>query len=253
MSLCCSQASQASLMNMNTNSSDSSAATLVVFCKRPHPGQGKQRISAALGARLTAELAGLLLDTALEDAADWPGPVVIAPAAEADRDWAAALPGRHSVCCQPDGNLGERLNGVDRQLRDGGATCLIYIGSDAPLLNPAYFAAARQALMSNDVVLGPAEDGGVVLMGSRQGWPELAGLPWSGQKLGESLELICRASGQTVKYLPASYDIDFAHDLPRLFTDLATDERPARRRLSAWLAANRLNRTAADDAHESRS
>ena len=92
-------------------------------------------------------------------------------------------------------------------------------------------------LLTHDVVLGAAEDGGVVLMGARCPWPELAPLPWSGNDLGKQLELLCVQCGLTVKYLPARYDIDFANDLPRLHADLHADQRPARRALRDWLAA----------------
>ena len=210
--------------------------TLVVFCRRPSPGNGKQRIAARLGPVLTLELATHLLQTTLEDAAGWPGPVTIAPASRADRSWAEALmSGNHGVCPQPDGNLGERLNAVDHAVRMTGVERLIYIGSDAPLLDTAYFDLARAGLETHDVVLGAAEDGGVVLMGARCAWPELGPLPWSGDDLGKRLELLCVQHGLTVKYLPTRYDIDFTHDLHRLYADLRADPRPARRALRDWL------------------
>lgn len=227
----------------------SAPPTLIVFCKRPQPGRGKQRISAAIGAALAEQLTGLLLDTALEDAAGWPGPVVISPADQGDRSWAEQLPGKHTVRPQSDGNLGQRLNDMDRQLRSDGSHSLIYIGSDAPLIDAAYLDAAQAALGSADIVLGPAEDGGVVLMGNRKPWPELAALPWSGQNLGKELELNCVAGGLTLEYLDQRNDIDFAHDLPRLYADLAGDPRPARRRLRKWLAECGLNRPATNNHH----
>jgi rSAM/selenodomain-associated transferase 1 len=222
---------------MNANPVRSSIPTLVIFCRRPSPGRGKQRIAATIGPGLTFELATHLLHATLEDAASWPGPVVIAPAAQADQGWAEALmTGNHSVCPQPGGNLGERLNAVDCTIRSTGSEQLIYIGSDAPILDEAYFEQARAALQTHDVVLGAAEDGGVVLMGARCAWPDLAPLPWSGNDLGKQLELLCLQNGLTVKYLPTRYDIDFASDLPRLHADLRTDTRPARLALHDWLA-----------------
>ena len=226
---------------MNTNPAHRSITTLVIFCRRPVPGYGKQRIARAIGPELTYELATLLLRTTLEDAEDWPGPVCIAPAAETDRGWAETLPsGGHTVCPQPDGNLGQRLNAVDRALRAAGAEQLIFIGSDAPILDTGYFKWARASLMTHDVVLGAAEDGGVVLMGSRRAWPELGELPWSEDDLGARLELLCVRQGLTVKYLPPRYDIDLEHDRSRLYADLRTDPRPARRSLHDWLAKTGL-------------
>ncbi len=223
---------------MNAKPARSSIASLVVFCRRPVSGSGKQRIAATIGPELTYQLATHLLHATLEDAAGWPGPVIIAPAAQRDKDWAETLmSGDHRVCPQPDGNLGERLNVVDQAIRTAGTEHIVYIGSDAPLLDEAYFAQARAALHTHDVVLGAAEDGGVVVMGARRAWPDLAQLPWSSNDLGNRLELVCVQRGLTVKYLPARYDIDLAHDLPRLHTDLRTDTRPARRDLRDWLAA----------------
>lgn len=222
---------------MNAKDACSSTTTLIVFCRRPALGAGKRRIAATIGPVLTLELATRLLDTTLEDAASWPGPVVIAPADNADGEWAGTLlDGSQTVCAQPEGNLGERINAVDRTIRSSGGEQLMYIGSDAPILDEAYLVQARAALISHDVVLGGATDGGVVLMGSRCAWPELASLPWSGNDLGAKLELLCTRRGLTVKRLPALYDIDNASDLPLLHTDLSADLRPARRALRDWLS-----------------
>lgn len=224
---------------MNAIPDDRFPATLVVFCRRPAPGNGKQRIARVIGAEPAFELAAHLLETALEDARDWPGPVIIAPADAADRQWAESLMrSGHRVCPQPAGNFGERINAVDRAARTRPGEHLIYTGSDAPVLDDAYYAQARAALATHDVVLGAAEDGGVVLMGARTAWPDLAPLPWSSADLGAALELLCRQGGLTVKRLPPRYDIDFAEQLPRLYADLCDDRRTARRALRDWLAAS---------------
>jgi len=224
---------------MNRSAADSS--TLVVFFRRPAPGHGKQRIAAVLGVELTAALAGHLLDTALEDAAAWPGPVILAPAAEADRAWAQDLLQRpFEIMPQSSGNLGVRINGIDRAARQDGHRQLFYIGSDAPVLDAGYYARARAALAHCDVILGPAEDGGVTLMGSRREWPDMATLPWSTPELADALEQTCRSRGLTVQRLPQRYDIDWKADLPRLYTDLGSDARPARRNIRRWLRKHQL-------------
>ena len=215
--------------------------TLVVFCRRPQPGIGKKRIAADLGAIKTSVLAEHLLAATLEDASHWTGPVVLAPATEDDTAWAGELLDRPcEVMAQPEGNLGVRINTVDRELRQAGHTHLIFVGSDAPILDADYFARAATALSTHDAVLGPADDGGVTLMGSGRIWPQLADLPWSSNKLGDALELICIKEGLTVYSLDRRYDIDRANDLPRLYGDLRNDKRPARRRLRKWLAESGL-------------
>lgn len=226
---------------MNANGHDSSTSTLVVFCRRPAHGAGKRRIAADIGAELTFALSTHLLATTLEDVRSWPGPVILAPAEAADAAWAGTLLSRQcEIMPQPNGNLGRRINAVDRQARDAGHTDLVFIGSDAPLLNSDYFAQALTGLTAHDVVLGPAEDGGVTLMGARRRWPELGDLPWSSDRLKNALELICIEEGLTVYSLDRRYDIDLATDLPRLYEDLASDPRPARRQLREWLVEAKL-------------
>ena len=219
---------------MNADSPISS--TLVVFCRRPDHGVGKQRIAAQLGDLAAAALGGRLLAAALEDAAAWPGPLVLAPACESDVDWAGGLLSRTcQIIAQPDGNLGQRLNGVDRAVREKGASRVIYIGSDAPVLDVDYLLMAEKALQSYDVVLGPARDGGVTVMGGRQPWPDITALPWSTHELADELEAVCKGAGLSVHRLAHRYDIDRVSDLALLRADLQDDPRPARQQLLSWL------------------
>ncbi|WP_207063072.1 DUF2064 domain-containing protein [Motiliproteus sp. SC1-56] len=209
--------------------------TLVILCKRPTLTEGKQRLAPALGAELTRRLAQALLNCALEDAAQWPGPVVISPARTEDRDWAANLPVGACVLPQGEGNLGARINRLDSQLRALGHQRLVYIGTDAPGLDSGHYSAVRRELARSPVVLSAAADGGVVLMASREPWPELEALPWSTATLGEALHACCLQGGLKVTYTAPGYDVDLVEDLPRLREDLSGDPRAARQRLLALL------------------
>jgi hypothetical protein len=178
-----------------------------------------------------------LLDCALEDLAAWPGPRVIAPADPGDADWARALlDGGARVVPQPPGNLGERLNGVDAVLRAQGLSQLLYVGTDAPALDQRYFATAAAALAAVEVVLGPALDGGVTLMGTRRPWPALDALPWSEAGLGAALARSCRVAGARIAQLAPSFDVDAVADLAPALRAVEADARPARRRLCEVLA-----------------
>lgn len=212
-------------------------ATLVLVCKRPAPGNGKQRLAVNLGVEVAHQIATALLACALEDACDWPGAVVIAPANAEDVEWARALSTQIAspvlIVPQVSGNLGQRLNALDQTLRAQGMEQLVFIGSDAPVLDTADYAAARATLQYADVVLVPALDGGVVLMASRCAWPDLSALPWSSCQLGAALMDICRVAGQSVKALGRGYDVDEADDIVKLAGLLEQDQRLARRALLA--------------------
>lgn len=209
--------------------------TLILMCKRPRPGVGKQRVASATGADVAFELTAHLLDCAFEDLAAWPDAVALSVADAGDADWAARQVPGATVVVQRDGNLGQRLEDTLAQLFDGAARHL-FIGMDAPTLTADYLAACRDALATRDVVLGRAEDGGVVVMGSRKSWPPLAGLPWSSSRLGNALAAQCAAHGHTVSWQAPHADIDFADQFGDLASALADDPRPARRALLQWLA-----------------
>lgn len=221
---------------MRTHYPTAHPAALVLFCRRPLLGEGKRRLARALGDARAFAVAQALLKCALEDVADWPGPLVLSPARAEDAPWAAQQVSRAvRVLPQPEGNLGERIAAVDALVRDDGCDRVLFIGSDAPSLRAAHLIAAVDALERSDVVLMPSADGGVTLMGSRVRWPDLAGLPWSKAGLGEALAQLCRGAGLGVALLEGSYDVDEPADCLLAIERLAHDERPARRRLRALL------------------
>lgn len=213
-------------------SSSTDLPVLVIFCKRPLPGQGKQRIAATLGTELAYEIATALLQCALEDARDWPGPVVLSPVSDADQGWAADLLERDClVVPQCDGNLGQKLNFVDSKVREMGYRRLLFIGTDAPEHRAEHYRALTDLLLADQVALRPAADGGVTAMGSVAAWPDLSQLPWSTETLGDSLAELCRVSGFQVAFSEPGYDVDNQADLIRLKRSLAQDLRPARQQL----------------------
>lgn len=214
---------------------------LILFCKQPRPGYGKQRLAATIGDNDAYAIAQALLKCALEDVRQWPGVVVISPASSAERSWAEACLAeyRHGaedrVEVQNEGNLGERLAEMDERVRAVNAGPVMFMGSDAPTLTHQHFAAVTRGLEDHDVVLADGSDGGVTLMASGNGWPEMADLPWSTSRLGDALYRACVGSGRSALRVDGGADLDEACDIPPLRESLAQDARPARRELLALL------------------
>jgi glycosyltransferase A (GT-A) superfamily protein (DUF2064 family) len=196
--------------------------------------RSKRRLTERLGAQRATQAAQRLLDCACEDLAAWPGPRCVAPSA-ADEELGA--PAADAVVVQCAGNLGERINHVNDELLRRGFTRQLFIGIDCPSLDVAYLTRAAAALDDHDSVLGPAADGGVVLMGVRGRWPALAALPWSTAALCAALRAACTAGGSRSALLPQLQDVDTPSDLAALPMELRRDPRPARRALAQWLAA----------------
>jgi len=216
------------------------SSTLAVFCRRPAPGVGKQRIAAELGQQAGWEVGELLLATALEDARNWPGSVVLAPAAAADSVWATTLLQNAHIVAQPTGNLGERIQTIHRYLRENGSDRIIIIGTDAPGLTSKCLNDAAARLTDYDTVIVPARDGGVTLLGTRLQWPELSNLPWETPQLGQELIRLCQHAGHQLHIMPVGSDIDTRQDLIDAYTLLKGDPRPARIELCNWIVRSGL-------------
>jgi hypothetical protein len=196
--------------------------------------RSKRRLAEHIGARRATQAAQRLLDCACEDLAGWAGPKCVAPSSADERPDALPV---DAVVVQHGANLGARINHVNEELVRLGFERQLYIGIDCPSLDGAYLERAGAALGNHDAVLGPADDGGVVLMGVRGRWPPLSGLPWSTDALFESLRGACAAAGSSAELLPRLGDVDTLEDLVALRTALRADSRPARRALVRWLAA----------------
>ena len=209
--------------------------SLVLLCKRPAPGHSKQRLAQQLGEQSALQVALGLLDCAVEDLQQWPGPKVLAPDHAQHLAWGQALCPPAQCLPQGEGNLGQRLNDLDRRLRQQGQRSLLFIGSDCPALSAADYQRVTELLAQCDTVLLMAEDGGVVLLASNRPWPDLSELPWSTAQLGAALIDCCRAAGHSLQLAGELFDIDHQEDLPALLKLLAADLRPARQQLRTVL------------------
>jgi uncharacterized protein len=200
--------------------------TLILFCKRPRPGVGKQRLVPALGEQGAFRVAELLHQCALAQLAQWPHSRVVACADADDCDaYRNAYPWIERVVAQQAGNLGQRINRLDNILRLAGHQRQLIIGSDMPEQSPGLIRAASSLLGVHDVVLSAAIDGGVTLMATRKPWPDLAALPWSTPQLGEALVACCEQAGLSVGWAAPCDDVDTLQDLRRLQSSLASDTR----------------------------
>ncbi len=153
---------------------------LLIFLKAPRPGHVKTRLAAALGPERAAEAYRQLLGTLLHRLAELPSAELrFAPddAAPEIQPW--LHPG-WTRSPQGPGDLGQRLTNAFAATFASGAERVVIIGSDCPDVSVCDIEFAWSALHTNDVVLGPATDGGYWLIGLRRPAPELfTAMPWS--------------------------------------------------------------------------
>jgi len=189
---------------------------LQVFAREPQPGQVKTRLIPALGKLGAAALYRTMLQDTLEIAAD--------TACECRQLWvdrtgpdpqltqlaqARSLQVRHQV----GADLGQRMH---HALTSALCECdaAVLIGSDCPEYRTSYLAAAFAALEQHPVVLGPAADGGYVLIGLRQAQPKLfTDLAWGGNRVLHETRQRLRESGLDWHELATLHDLDRPDDL----------------------------------------
>ena len=209
----------------------SAPPVLLVFAKAPVEGEVKTRLAATLGARRATAVYRELLEATLDCATVardagivarvelWCAPTVDAPVLRALAERCGA-----SLHEQRGRDLGERMgSAIAQALRASPAVLLV--GTDCPVLTPALLAHATALLATHDAVVGPAEDGGYVLVGARRPLP-FADVRWSTPHArADTLAGFARA-GLRCAELPLLWDVDDDTDLAR-WTRLREDARAA--------------------------
>ena len=194
--------------------------TLVVFAREPVAGTVKTRLATALGAQRAVEAYRELLDATLAYAVEARarhvvGAIELWCTPEPDSPFFRTLAARIGATLhrQSNGDLGQRMRMAlaDALTRASG---VLLIGTDCPTLGVAGLAAAAQILVTHDAALGPAEDGGFVLVGARVPL-SFDGVRWSSPgTLQDTREALAR-SGVGWAELPTSWDVDEPADLVR--------------------------------------
>lgn len=194
---------------------------LIVFARAPDVGAVKTRLIPELGVEGARRVYRRLLDrvVACAELADFDSRYLYA-ADTAGTDyfrsrWSPAA--RWTVAQQVSGNLGLRMSAAFAEVlsRHAGA---VLIGSDLIDLTSADLVSARGLLADREeVVLGPAADGGYWLLGLRRMTPELfVDVPWSSDKVFATTTRRLSALGLRWSELALRHDLDRPADLALL-------------------------------------
>ncbi|MBU1331694.1 MAG: TIGR04282 family arsenosugar biosynthesis glycosyltransferase [Gammaproteobacteria bacterium] len=191
--------------------------SLHMLARSPIPGRVKTRLIPALGEEGACDMQRRLLARALALPAtgfsqrfvwldDLPDPEL---EEQAERHgW--------TLVEQPAGDLGERMRRI-ATLGLVASDAVVLIGNDCPALDGAYLQTAREALHLQPVVIGPAEDGGYVLLGLRQIDPALfSHLPWGTDQVLALTRQRVEQLGWGLELLSELWDVDRPEDLSRL-------------------------------------
>lgn len=187
---------------------------IVLMARAPELGRVKTRLASEMGDDQALAIYRELGES-IADALRKAGPRVVvsytpATAEDLTREW---LGDDLRYEPQPSGDMGARMHAAISARLAAGADRVVVVGSDCPTMAPETVRAAFAALTDADVVLGPATDGGLYLIGvsaSHDGL--LSSIPWSsGEVLSATMER-AEAAGLRVTMLPVMRDIDTAAD-----------------------------------------
>ncbi len=201
-----------------TSACDGTGERLIIFTRYPRPGTTKTRLIPALGKHGAADLQRCMTEHMLARARELARsrPVSIEVAFEGGseklmRGWLGA-----GVAYRPQygADLGERMLDSFRYAVQGGARRVVIVGTDCPEITPGLLDRAFEALGSCDLILGPAEDGGYYLIGTRRVVPELfRDMPWGTAAVLERTIDRARQLAVGVSLLEPLRDVDRPEDL----------------------------------------
>ncbi|MBT8148621.1 MAG: TIGR04282 family arsenosugar biosynthesis glycosyltransferase [Gammaproteobacteria bacterium] len=192
------------------------------FAKAPVPGAVKTRMLPELNARQACALHRQLVRHTLAQLLDSRIAPVQLHCDQANHAGVQAWQqdfDLERVYTQVSGNLGEKMQQAFAQLlARQDVDQVLLVGSDCPFIDCAYLEQAVQALQrGSDVVLGPAADGGYVLIGMCEPHAGVfAGIDWGTSSVLEQTLTQVQQQGLTVALLPELHDIDRPQDLARL-------------------------------------
>lgn len=195
-------------------------ARLLIFAKAPIPGRVKTRLAGQLGTRGAAALYQKLLRRTLHIAYDARlCPIELWCAPDARHGFFVACRREYGVRLrrQCAGDLGRRMNhALHRTLAAGHPAVLI--GGDCASLGEDELRAAFELLAAgHGAVLGPAVDGGYVLIGLSRPCPTLFhGIAWSTPTVLAATRRRLQRAGINWAELPPGWDVDTPADLRRL-------------------------------------
>jgi len=196
---------------------------LIVFTRFPEVGKSKTRLIPALGECGAADLQRQLTEHIISTAAAASkrrgltvGVCYEGGNASIMRHW---LGDQFIYRRQGSGNLGKRMSKAFDEAFGAGIEAVVIVGSDIPEITADIIQQAFEALEKNDLVFGPAHDGGYYLIGMRRAAALRAnfrlfeGIKWgSGEVLAQTLQ-IAEALRFSFALLKSLADVDRPEDL----------------------------------------
>ena len=210
---------------------------IVVMAKAPREGLVKTRLSGAYPSRAVVQLSECMLrDTVALAQRLHPVQVAVMCPSEDVADIETHVPADVGVVGQRGTGLAAALASVFEHFVPRFRR-VVAVDSDSPHLPVAILRSVFELLETNELVVGPTEDGGYYLVGASSMHPRLFDPATLGTgNARDALLGNARTLGLSVALTQAWYDVDVPADLSRLAAELLLD--PARAPRTAALLAS---------------
>ncbi len=190
----------------------------ILFTRYPEVGKVKTRLIPTLGPEGSCELHRRMTELALEQVRELTlsRPVSIEVRFEGGdahliQEW---LGPDLSYSPQGQGDLGIRMERAFQDAFRDGFQAVVLIGSDCPARTSNILQKAFDGLGNNDLILGPALDGGYYLIGLQKACPLFANIPWGSPEVFRKTLEKARTLGLSFFLIDTLQDIDRPEDLP---------------------------------------
>ena len=193
---------------------------VLIFTKTPRAGLVKTRLIPAIGEEAATRLYIDLLNREVQWIADeLPCAIELWATPDCRHPVLQGLALRHGLSChrQQGDDLGQRMEHAAQQALQR-YDKVILLGVDCPALTAQHLRQAIQWLAEGaDAVLGPAQDGGYVLLALKRSDRSLFhGHRWGGEEVAASTRSALRSLCWDWRELPPLWDLDRPEDLARL-------------------------------------
>ena len=193
---------------------------LIIFVRKPEYGKVKTRLAAALGKTKALEMYELLLQHTHSEAGKTEAEKFVFYADDICTDdiW-----NDYKKYAQRGNDLGSRMENAFKNIFDEHYENIIIIGSDCFELTSEIISLSFSLLEKNDVVIGPAKDGGYYLLGMKKMYPTIfENIPWSTSEVFNQTIQKIQLLNLNYELLPVLSDVDTVHDLPDVFKNVST-------------------------------
>lgn len=194
--------------------------SILLFARTPELGKVKTRLQTMLGPEKTLSLHKAMFNRIFEVIKNSRlAETQLWVTSNGNEDYFVRLAGGDNVFIQAEGNLGDKMiSAITQTLRWPDIKAVVVLGSDCPAVTKDYLNRALSHLQSGSkLVLGPAEDGGYVLIGMSSSYSQLfEEIEWGSDQV--FIQTVKKAESIGLEYvtLETLWDVDRPQDLVRL-------------------------------------